>query len=155
MAKGQGDEKAMVNPKHLILLTPLQRHADCGLLLLRLLVGCFLVWGVADNIFSAARMQEFAAFLGQSGFAIPHIMAPLSVWAQFLVGIGFIAGLLTRWAGIICAINFIVAIVMVDAAAGIRGAFPSACLTAIGIYLALRGAGRYSADHVLESRTGN
>jgi putative oxidoreductase len=79
-------------------------------------------------------------------------MAPLSVWAQCLVGLGFITGLLTRWAGIICAINFTVARVMVDAANGVRGAFPAACLTAIGCYLALHGAGRYSLDQRLEAR---
>jgi putative oxidoreductase len=138
--------------KTLILLTPLHRHADCGLLLLRLLVGAFLVWGVWDNIISQERMGEFEAFLRQFGFTAPHIMAPLSVWAQFLVGLGFITGLLARWAGILCAINFLVALVMVDAAGGIRGAFPSACLVAIGIYLTLHGAGRYSLDHWLKSR---
>lgn len=138
--------------KTLILLTPLRRYGDCGLLLLRLLVGAFLVWGVSDNIFSHERMLEFEAFLGRSGFPVPRIMAPLSVWAQFLVGLGFIAGLLTRWAGALCAINFMVALVMVDAASGIRGAFPSACLTAIGTYLALHGAGRYSLDRLLETR---
>lgn len=136
----------------MLLLTPLRRYADCGLLLLRLLVGTFLVWGVSDNVFSPERMQEFAAFLGRFGFPLPQLMAPLSVWAQLLAGLGFITGLLTRWAGILCAINFIVALVMVDAATGIRGAFPSACLVAIGIHLALQGAGRYSIDYRLESR---
>jgi putative oxidoreductase len=142
----------MPDLKPLILLTPLYRYADCGLLLLRLLVGAFLVWGVWDNIISQERMGEFEAFLRQFGFTAPHLMAPLSVWAQFLVGLGFITGLLTRWAGILCAINFLVALVMVDAAGGIRGAFPSASLTAIGIYLALHGGGRYSLDRLLESR---
>lgn len=120
-------------------------------MLLRLLVGSFLVWGVSDNIFSHEHMQEFAAFLGQFGFPAPQLMAPLSVWTQFLVGLGFITGLLTRWAGIFCVINFIVALVMVDAASGIRGAFPSACLIAIGCFLALHGSGRYGLDRLLES----
>lgn len=141
-----------VPARGIFFLTPLSAYSDFGLLLLRLLVGAFLVWGVSDNLFSQERMREFAAFLSQSGFAVPHIMAPLSVWAQFLIGLGFVTGLLTRWAGILCAINFTAALVMVDAATGIRGAFPSACLTAIGIYLALRGAGRYSLDRWLESR---
>lgn len=136
----------------ILLLTPLRRYADAGLLLLRVIVGVFLVWGVADNIISQERMQEFVAFLTQFGFPIPGTMARLSVWAQFCIGLAFIAGLLTRWAGVVCVINFIVAIVMVDAAGGIRASFPSACLIVIGIYLALHGAGRFSLDHILESR---
>src|SRR5690606_8691826 len=86
------------------------------------------------------------------GFPVPEIMARLSVWAQFSVGLAFITGLLTRWAGLLCTVNFIVALVMVDAAGGIRASFPSACLIAVGIYLALHGAGRFSLDHVLESK---
>ncbi|HEX7028745.1 MAG TPA: DoxX family protein [Gammaproteobacteria bacterium] len=136
----------------LLLLAPLRRHSDAGLLLLRVLVGAFLVWGVFDNIISQERMQEFVDFLAQFAFPIPETMARLSVWAQFFVGLAFVAGLLTRWAGLICAINFIVALIMVDAAGGIRASFPSACLIVIGIYLALHGAGRFSLDYVLESR---
>lgn len=137
----------------LLLLTPLRRYADAGLLLLRVMVGAFLIWGVFDNIISQERMQEFVGFLMHFGFPVPEFMARLSVWAQFSVGLAFIAGLLTRWAGIICVVNFIVAIVMVDAAGGIRASFPSACLIVIGIYLGLHGAGRFSLDHVLEFKS--
>lgn len=136
---------------NLLLLTPFRPYADAGLLLIRVTVGAFLVWGVFDNIVSHERMQEFVDFLAHFGFPVPEVMARLSVWAQFSVGLAFIAGLLTRWAGLICAINFIVALVMVDAAGGIRASFPSACLILIGIYLALYGAGRFSLDYLLES----
>jgi putative oxidoreductase len=136
----------------LLLLPFLRRYADAGLLLLRLMVGAFLVWGVIDNIISRERMQEFVDFLAHFGFPVPEIMARLSVWAQFSVGLAFITGLLTRWAGLLCTVNFIVALIMVDAAGGIRASFPSVCLIAVGIYLALHGAGRFSLDHVLESR---
>ena len=95
------------------------------------------------------RMQEFVAFLSKFRFPAPELMARLSVWAQFAVGAAFIGGLLTRWAGVICAINFIVAIVMVDRFTGLRGAFPSACLVLIGIYLATRGAGRFGIDSIV------
>lgn len=135
-----------------LLLTPLCRHGDAALLLLRVVVGAFLVWGVADNVQSAERMDEFAAFLASFGFPRPELMAPLSVWAQFGVGTAFVLGLLTRWAGVICAVNFLVAIVMVDIHSGIRGAFPSACLVLIGLYLATHGPGRFSLDRVIESR---
>jgi putative oxidoreductase len=135
-----------------LLLTPLQRYSDHGLLLLRVLVGSFLIYGVWDNITSTERMEEFVAFLAKFGFPAPAFMARLSVWAQFLVGLSFITGLLMRWAGVLCAINFAVAFMMVDRFAGFRGAFPALCLLAIGIYFALRGAGRFGVDAVLEQR---
>ncbi len=133
-----------------LLLTGLKRHADAGLLLLRAGVGAFLVWGVWDNVVDATHMQTFVAFLARYGFPLPELMARLSVWAQFAVGLAFVTGTLTRWAGIVCAINFVVAIVMVDRHGGIRAMFPAACLVMIGVYLALAGAGRYALDARLE-----
>lgn len=82
-----------------VFLSGLKRREDAGLLLLRLGVGAFLIWGVWDNIVSAERMQEFVAFLTRFQFPAPGFMARLSVWAQFAVGVAFIAGLFTRWAG--------------------------------------------------------
>lgn len=136
----------------LLMLPVLARWDNCALLLLRAVIGIFLIWGVLDNITSAARMKEFADFLASFGFLYPNWMAPLSVWAQFMVGVAFIAGLLTRWAGIICAINFAIAIIMVDANGGIRAAFPSTCLVLIGLYLAAHGPGQWSVDRVIEKR---
>ena len=133
-------------PRSVVALSPLARHADAALLLLRVVVGAFLVWGVADNIASAERMHEFERFLARYRFAYPDFMARLSVWAQLFVGVAFVLGLLTRWAGLVCAINFVVAIAMVDRFAGIRGAFPSASLVAIGLLLATLGPGRYGLD---------
>jgi putative oxidoreductase len=130
----------------LLVRPPVRVGEDTALLLLRLLVGSFLVWGVADNILSAERMDEFVRFLTQFGFPLPDFMARLSVWAQLLCGLSFILGLGVRWTGILCLINFIVAIVMVDQHQGIRAMFPSACLVAIGLLLLARGAGRYSLD---------
>ena len=130
----------------LLSLSFLARYADGALLLLRLVIGSYLIWGVWDNIASAAQMNEFVAFLSKFGFPAPELMARLSVWAQFVVGVAFILGLVTRWAGLICSINFIVAIVMVDRFGGLRSAFPALCLVLIGLYLATRGAGKFSLD---------
>lgn len=131
-------------------LAPLARHENATLLLLRLGVGAFLVWGVADNLLSSARMAEFEAFLAQHGFPLPALMAPISVWVQCVVGLAFILGLFTRWAGLLCSLNFVVAIIMVDAQNGIRAAFPATCLVLIGLYLATRGAGAYGLDRFVE-----
>lgn len=124
-------------------LRPLE---DVALFALRVLIGLFLIWGVWDNIVSTQDMAKFVDFLRHHGFPLPEIAARASVAAQFLCGVSFVLGMLTRWAGLLCAINFTVAIAMVDYKLGIRGAFPAACLVAIGLYLAARGGGRYALD---------
>jgi putative oxidoreductase len=132
-------------------LSNAQRFGDFALLLMRLFVGLFLIWGVWDNITETARMKEFVEFLRQHGFPSPRLLAPVSVYLQFVVGIAFILGLFTRWAGLFCVIHFAVAIAMVDRAGGMRGIFPSGCLIAIGLYLATHGAGRLSLDASLKA----
>lgn len=132
-------------------LNSAQRFSDLALLLMRLFVGLFLIWGVWDNITDGARMQEFTSFLAKHGFPSPKILAPVSVYLQLAIGLGFVLGLFTRWAGIVCAIHFVIAIAMVDRLGGMRGVFPSGCLVVIGLYLATYGAGRFSMDAVLKA----
>jgi putative oxidoreductase len=134
-----------------LFLAPAQSLGDFSLLLLRLFVGLFLIWAVWDNVSSTAHMQEFAQFLAQHDFSSPRLMAPLSVYLQLAVGLGFVLGLFTRWAGILCAIHFAVAIAMVDRHGGMRGVFPSGCLVFIGLFLATYGAGRFSIDAALRA----
>ena len=134
-----------------LFLNSAQQFGEFTLLLLRVFVGLFLIWGVWDNVTSPERMREFQEFLTQHGFAAPAFMARLSVYAQFLAGIAMVPGLFTRWAGILCAVNFLVAIFMVDHHGGMRGIFPSACLVLIGLYLATHGAGRFSVDAALRA----
>lgn len=127
-------------------LSEAKRFDDAALLLMRVVIGTFLVWGVQDNVLHAEHMDAFVGFLGKFGFPAPELMAPLSVWVQLIVGVCFVLGLLTRWAGVLCVINFIVAVAMVDRFDGIRGSIASVCLILIGVYLATHGAGRYSLD---------
>jgi putative oxidoreductase len=134
-----------------LFLSGAQRFGDFALLLLRLFVGLFLIFGVWDNISDSARMAEFVEFLRKHGFPSPKVLAPLSVYVQFLVGLAFILGLFTRWAGILCVINFVVAIALVDRFGGMRATFPSGCLVFIGLYLATYGAGRLSVDAALKA----
>src|SRR5688572_31065055 len=137
--------------RNLVFLGTAQRFSDFALLLQRIFVGLFLIWGVWDNVTSAERMHEFVEFLRKFKFSSPEILARVSVYAQLLVGIGFVLGLFTRWAGIVCALNFVIAIAMVDRFGGMRGVFPSGCLVAIGLYLATHGAGRLSLDAAMKA----
>jgi putative oxidoreductase len=134
-----------------LFLNSAQRFSDFALLLLRVFVGLFLIWGVWDNVTDSARMREFASFLAKYHFPLPDILAPVSVYLQLAIGIAFVLGAFTRWAGIMCAVIFVVAIAMVDRFGGMRGVFPSGCLVFIGLYLATYGAGRFSVDAVLRA----
>jgi putative oxidoreductase len=134
-----------------LFLSSAQRFGDFALLLLRVFVGLFLVWSVWDDVSSGARMHEFAEFLGKHGFPNPRLLAPVSVYLQLAVGVAFVVGLFTRWAGVLCLVHFAVAIAMVDRHGGMRGIFPAGCLVLIGLYLATYGAGRWSLDAALRA----
>ena len=135
----------------------LSRLADATLLLLRLYLGGFLIWGVWDNIVSPERMAEFAGFLTAIGSPLPDVAAPVSVWAQFLIGVLLIPGFLTRWAGLLLALNFLVAVALIGATQGLfadvtRELFgPMMCVLA-GLILATHGPGRFSLDARLTPR---
>lgn len=116
------------------------RFADLGLLL-RLAAGLFLIYQSHDNVLSAARMDEFVKFLAHFGFMYPELMAPLSVYAQFAAGFGFILGLFTRWLGLITCVNFIVAVWMVHWNDPVPGTWPAVILIFLGLYFGLRGSG--------------
>ena len=141
--------------RDILLLTPLARLSDLSLLLLRWVTGAFLIYQSHDNVLSAARMDEFVKFLAQFGFPAPEVMAPLCVWAQFLCGFAFIVGALTRWAGLITAFVFVVAVWMVHWPQDFPGWWPALILVFLGLLFATLGAGRYSVDAWLERRRGN
>jgi len=134
-----------------LFLSSAQRFGDFALLLLRLFVGLFLVWSAWDKVTSSAQLHEYAGFLGKHGFSSPQLLAPVSAYLQVAVGLAIVLGLFTRWAGILCAVHFAVAIAMVDRHGGMRGVFPSGCLVLIGLYLATYGAGRLSVDAALRA----
>ena len=135
-----------------LLLPGLARFEDVGLLLLRWVTGAFLIYQSHDNVFSSERMQEFVKFLTQFGFVYPELTAPFAVWWQFIAGIGFILGLLTRWLGLITMIQFIVACWMVHWPQDFAGWWPALILVFLGLYFAVRGSGRYGVDRFLERR---
>ncbi len=135
--------------RDLLFLEGLDRFADLGLLLLRVLTGVFLIYGVFDNVVSTERMEEFSAFLESNRFPAPNIMAIVSVYLQLLCGIAFSLGVLTRWVGVIIAIHFVIALIMVHWTQDFRGWWPAIVLVGIGLQYALTGAGRISIDAML------
>jgi putative oxidoreductase len=135
-----------------LLLPGLERHADFGLLLLRVATGLFLLYQSHDNVLSPARMAEFVAFMRQFGFWSPELLAPVSIFWQVAAGIGFMLGLFTRWLGLVTAFNFAVAVWMVHWNDPVPGIWPAAVLVFLGLYFGLRGSGRYGLDALLGRR---
>ncbi|MEM7504440.1 MAG: DoxX family protein [Pseudomonadota bacterium] len=135
--------------RDVLLLTRLERFSAVGFLFLRALTGAFLIYGVMDNVISAERMDEFSAFLAANGFPAPNLMAPLSVYVQLLCGIALVLGFLTRWTGIVVAVHFVVAVIMVHWPQDFRGWWPAIVLVGIGFQFALTGAGRLSVDALI------
>ena len=133
-------------------LPGLSPFRELTLLGLRWLTGAFLIHEVWDNIVSAERMQEFVEFMTHFGFRSPEFWAPFSVWAQFICSVLLILGLFTRAAGIVIAINFIVAVVMVHWAEDFRGWWPAIVLVFLGLHFAAAGSGRFGLDTWIEGR---
>ena len=129
------------------------RYEDAALLALRVVTGLFLLYQSHDNVLSAARMDEFEAFMGQFGFWRPDILAPFAIFWQVVAAIGFILGLFVRPLGLITAIQFIVAVWMVHWSQDYALWWPAAILVFLGLYFAARGAGRYGLDTVLARRS--
>jgi putative oxidoreductase len=130
----------------------LERHSALGVPLFRLFLGATLVYGTQDNVLNSARMLEFRDFLAQNGFPYPLFSAWLSAWAQFICGLLIAAGLATRPAAAVMAINFVVALVMVHRATPFSANIAPLAMLFGSILLVFHGAGAYSADAALQRR---
>ena len=128
------------------------RYEDAALFALRAVTGLFLIYQSHDNVLSAARMDEFEAFMAQFGFWRPDILAPFAIFWQVAAGIGFIFGLFVRPLGLITALQFIVAVWMVHWAQDFAGWWPALILVFLGFYFFARGGGRYAFDASIAKR---
>ncbi|HEV2860400.1 MAG TPA: DoxX family protein [Pyrinomonadaceae bacterium] len=133
-------------------LSGLEKYKEYGVIFVRLAVGFHLVYGTQDNVFSYARMEEFAAFLAAHKVPFPLFSAFLSAYAQFICGGLFIVGLWTRYAAAVMVINFIAALVIAHVGDAYPNTFPALMMLAAACFLLLHGAGKLSVDGALEGR---
>ena len=134
------------------MLNRLERFKEYGPIFIRLIIGFHLVYGTQDNIFSYARMEEFAAFLSAHHVPFPLFSAVLSVYAQFICGILFILGAATRYAAFVMIINFIAAILIAHLGDSYPAKFPALMMLAGACFLFLHGPGELSVDRLLARR---
>lgn len=133
----------------------LDKYKDYAPIVLRLVVGSFLIYGAQDNVFSYERMVEFEKFLGERGVPFPLFAAFLSVYAQFVCGALLLVGAATRYAAAVMIINFVAALVIAHRGDDFRGMFPALVILAASCFFFLNGTGKPSVDDALEKRRKN
>lgn len=129
-----------------------EEYREYGVIFIRLIVGFHLIYGTQDNVFSFARMEEFAGFLSARGVPFPLFSAFLSAYAQFVCGILFIVGLATRYAAAVMIINFIAALVIAHIGDPYPNMFPALMMLAAACFFLVHGPGKLSLDSRLERR---
>ncbi|HEY9403311.1 MAG TPA: DoxX family protein [Pyrinomonadaceae bacterium] len=129
-----------------------KRRREYAALFLRLIIGSFIVWGVQDNIFSRAQMEEFAHFLGARGVPFPLFAAFLSAYTQFICGILILVGACVRVISIPFIINFVAAVMIAHRGDSFRGMFPALLMIFTGFFFLFHGAGKPSFDDWWERR---
>jgi putative oxidoreductase len=129
-----------------------EQRREYGMFFIRLIVGWHLIYGTQDNVFSWAQMLEFRDFLAARGVPWPLLAANVSVWAQFLCGILFILGFLTRPAAFVMIINFIAALLIAHRVGGYPPAALALMMLFSSIALLIHGAGRPAVDAWLSQR---
>ena len=124
----------------------LDARREYGMFFVRLIIGFHLIYGTQDNVFSWPRMLEFRDFLAQNGVPFPLFAANLSAWAQFVCGILFLFGALTRYAAAVMIINFVCAMLIAHR----TGGYPPAALALIMLFssiaLFVHGPGKPAVD---------
>jgi putative oxidoreductase len=123
----------------------LDRLQPLGLVVLRCALGVIMIAHGKVKLFGG--MHDFTGLVAQIG--MPHWMAYLAAFTEFVGGILLIAGLGTRFVGIAMTIEMSVAIAKVHWSHGLKGPggfeFPLA-LAAIAFSLIWTGAGAISLD---------
>lgn len=130
--------------------------ASWGLLVLRVVVGAIFVAHGAQKIFEYTLPGTTQSFAGM-GVPLPEIAAPVVAFVELIGGGMLVVGLFTRLAGILLAVDMVVALVLVHLPAGLwvtEGGYEFvALLGAAALALAFAGAGRFSVDRgVLRGR---
>lgn len=128
------------------------RYREYGPVFIRLIIGSFLFWGTQDNVFSHARMVEFAEFLRAHNVPFPLAAAFVSAYAQFVCGLLYILGAFTRPAAVVMIINFVAAVLIAHLGDTFRGMFPALVMLCSSCFLLLHGPGRLSVDEALARR---
>ena len=133
-------------------LSFLEKYKEFGVIFIRLMIGFHLVYGIHFYIFDYARMEKFAAFLGQQNVPFPLFSAVLSAYSQLICGTLFLFGAATRFAAMVMIINFTAAIIIAHLGDTYQNTFPALMMLAAADFFFIHGAGKISVDELLTNR---
>ncbi len=128
----------------------------------RIVVGWVFMWSgwtKLTNLYPSGDFPGMIARFAEWGIPAPHIMAPFVSGVEFFGGLLLLLGLFTRLAATPLVIVMIVAIVsakwdQVDSLETLLG-FEEVAYMALFGWLAVKGPGPISIDHVLQKRYGS
>ena len=124
--------------------------ARWGMVPLRVVVAAVFLMHGGQKLFVWGLSGTTAGMM-QMGIPLPGLAAVVVTFVELLGGLAILTGCLTRWAGVLLAIDMTVAILKVRLSAGFLGGYELE-LTLLGAALTLAavGAGGVSVDRLLE-----
>ena len=135
--------------------SPTARQVSIGLTVLRIVLGATFIMHGGQKLFVYGFGGVTGAF-AQMGIPMPGLLGPFVALVEFFGGIAIVLGLLTRLAALGLVGNMVVAILTVHLKAGFFNPggfeFPLSLLAAAAT-LVVTGAGAFSVDAVIGSRT--
>ncbi len=130
------------------------RLEQWGLVPLRVVVGAVFLMHGAQKLF-VFGLAGTADIMGKLGIPLSSLAAAIVIAAELLGGLAIIAGVFTRWAGVVLAIEMLVAIPVARLKGGFFAPYGfefeftllGACLTFVAL-----GSGGVSLDRTLAAR---
>lgn len=130
----------------------MHRFDALGITILRVTVGLVFVIHGLQKLF-VIRFAGVSQMLAAIGIPLPDVAAVALTLVEFIGGLLLIAGLFTRWAALLLAVDMAVALVAVHLRNGffLPGGFEyTLTLLAANIALALSGPGALALDRLMK-----
>lgn len=124
--------------------------ARWGMVPLRIVVAAVFLMHGGQKLF-VWGLSGTTGGMTQMGIPLPGLAAVVVTFVELLGGLAILTGFLTRWAGVLLAIDMAVAILKVRLGAGFLGGYElELLLLGAALTLAAVGAGGVSIDRLLE-----
>jgi putative oxidoreductase len=132
--------------------SPSPRQLSFGLAVLRVAVAAIFIRHGAQKLFVFGFAGVTGAFT-QMGIPFPGVTGPFIALLEFFGGIALLVGFLTRLIALGLVFDMLTAILLVQLKKGFSGYELEFLLLGSSLALFLTGAGSFSVDGLLESRT--